>query len=248
MVSRTIRPSLSRITLLRETIQHWNQYPFSVPVIQHLDALDITHRVCFFVGENGSGKSTLLEALADHFGLGKQGGSRHITHETVAEDATRDLANALRLSWRKKLLHGYFLRAESFFNIATYLDSLGDTAYAAYGGTSLHRQSHGESFLSLFQHRFSRDGFYLLDEPEAALSPQRQLSFLVILHDLVTSTTATQFIIATHSPLILAYPEAQIVSFDDGRIADIAYRETQPFKITSAFLSDPERYVRSLLG
>jgi predicted ATPase len=130
------------------------------------------------------------------------------------------------------------LRAESFFNVASYVDQVG--ALDGYGGKSLHDQSHGESFLSLLQNRFTRSGFYLMDEPEAALSPQRQLSFLILLHDLVRANDNIQFIVATHSPILLAYPEAQILSFDGGQIRPINYRDSQPFLLVSRFIASPD--------
>ena len=138
------------------------------------------------------------------------------------------------------------LRAESFFNIASKVDQLG--VAQSYGGKSLHEQSHGESLLALLQNRFSRNGFYLLDEPEAALSPQRQLAFLVILHDLLANNENVQLIIATHSPILLAYPDAQIFSFDSGKIHEIAYRETQPYQLSSRFLANPGRYLAALFS
>jgi predicted ATPase len=138
------------------------------------------------------------------------------------------------------------LRAESFFNVASYVDQVG--ALESYGGKSLHDQSHGESFLSLLQNRFTHSGFYLMDEPEAALSPQRQLSFLILLHDLVTANENIQFIIATHSPILLAYPGAQILSFDGGSIKQIDYRDSQPFQLVSRFIAAPERYINALFS
>jgi predicted ATPase len=138
------------------------------------------------------------------------------------------------------------LRAESFFNVASYVDQVG--VAGSYGDKSLHDQSHGESFLSLLQNRFTRSGLYLMDEPEAALSPQRQLSFLVLLHDLLKNNDAIQFVIATHSPILLAYPGAQILSFDDGAIRQIDYRESQPFQLVSRFVAAPERYINALFS
>jgi hypothetical protein len=150
----------------------------------------------------------------------------------------------LRSSWRQKVSGGFFLRAETFFNFATYLEDV-DSSFMAYGGKSLHRQSHGEAFLSLFQHRFE-DGLYLLDEPEAALSPQRQLAFLRILHDL-TAQKIAQFVIATHSPMLLTFPGATIFSLDAEQIRPVTYQETDHFQITRDFLNAPERYYRHLL-
>lgn len=138
------------------------------------------------------------------------------------------------------------MRAESFFNVASYVDQV--LASGSYGDKSLHDQSHGESFLSLLQNRFTRSVFYLMDEPEAALSPQRQLSFLILLHDLVRENDNIQFIIATHSPILLAYPGAQIFSFDEGKVHQIDYRESQPFQLVSRFIAAPERYINALFS
>jgi len=237
---------LKRVTLLRDRVKDWNRYPFSVPAIRHLEQIDFRSRIVFFVGENGSGKSTMLEAIAEHSGFNREGGSRHMGHSTTERGSASDLVEALRLSWTPKILRGFFLRAESFFNTATLIDEIG--SLEPYGGKSLHDQSHGESFLALFENRFFRSGFYLLDEPEAALSPQRQLSLLLILHDLLQGNQSIQFIIATHSPLLLAYPGAQILFFDGDRLSEIAYRETPPYQIYSGFLRDPDLYLRHLFA
>src|SRR5271170_1363510 len=207
--------SLKKISLLKERVTEPRGYPFNIPTIASLNSLEISSRVCFFVGENGTGKSTLLEAIAAHYGFGLEGGNRNFSPQTSASVSTVEpLVKALRLSFTKKTGKGFYLRAESFFNVASYVDTAGVSS--SYGGKSLHDQSHGESFLSLLQNRFTRSGFYLMDEPEAALSPQRQLSFLVLLHDLVSNNNDIQFLIATHSPILLAFPEAQIISFDGG--------------------------------
>jgi predicted ATPase len=174
-------------------------------------------------------------------GFGAQGGNRDNSYVEAAEGHA--LGRALRLSWRQRVAGGFFLRAETFFNFATYLDEVGST-FLAYGGKSLHAQSHGEAFLALFENRFE-DGLYLLDEPEAALSPQRQLTFLSILHQLATSKVA-QFIIATHSPMLITLPGATILSIDDGVVRAVPYRETEHFKLTRDFLSKPERFHRYL--
>src|SRR5580704_9594 len=236
---------LKKVELLRERVADWNDYPFKIPSIASLSALEITSRVCFFVGENGTGKSTLLEAMASHYGFGLEGGNRNFSPNTTASvRSIEPLVKALRLSFTKKTGLGFYLRAESFFNVASHVDALG--ASYSYGGKSLHDQSHGESFISLLQNRFTRSGFYLMDEPEAALSPQRQLSFLVLLHELVTDNDNIQFLIATHSPILLAYPEAQIFSFDGGAVHQITYRESQPFQVVSLFVAAPERYMHAL--
>jgi predicted ATPase len=181
-------PFLTRVGLKTEFVQP-GVHPFTMPLLTNGLDIEIATPVTFLVGENGSGKSSLLEALAWAVGFGAQGGNRDNSYVEAAEGHA--LGRALRLSWRQRVAGGFFLRAETFFNFATYLDEVGST-FLAYGGKSLHAQSHGEAFLALFENRFE-DGLYLLDEPEAALSPQRQLTFLSILHQLATSKVA-QFI------------------------------------------------------
>jgi predicted ATPase len=240
-------PRLKNVMLLRERVERWDEYPFSVPPIAGLDSVDITSRVCFFVGENGTGKSTLLEGIAAHYGFGREGGSRNFSFATSSSVRSIDpLVRALRVGFTVRSGSGFFLRAESFFNVASYIDSVG--ASNSYGGKSLHDQSHGESFIALLQNRFTTSGFYVLDEPEVALSPQRQLSFLIILHDLLKDDLDNQFLIATHSPILLAYPGAQILSFDGGHIHEINYRESQPFQLLSRFVAAPERYLNALFS
>jgi len=246
------QPRLRQITLLRDRITDWGSYPFSVSVIRNLTKITLESRVCFFVGENGSGKSTLLEAIAEHGGFNREGGGRNFLRETTdSVRSTSSLSRALRLSWSQKLTQGFFLRAESFFNMATYLDELqkeDPQTLASYGGKSLHEQSHGQSFLALLENRFSRQGFYLLDEPEAALSPQRQLSFLLLLHNFLKGNADIQFIIATHSPIILAYPNRQILSFDGDQVTEIPYEESAPYSIVHGFLENPKNYLRHLFA
>jgi predicted ATPase len=239
------RMALRAITLLPERVTNWNDYPFNVPAITSLREIIVRSPVMFFVGENGSGKSTLLEAIAIHYGFGREGGNRNLRAETTdSVRAVEPLVNALRVAFTKRTGAGFYLRAESFFNTATAIDTLG--VADAYGGRSLHEQSHGESFIALATNKFKRDGFYILDEPEAALSPQRQLSLLVILHDLLRRARDVQVLIATHSPILLAFPEAQILSFDDGAIREIAYRDSTPYQLCSRFLADPDRYMKAL--
>jgi predicted ATPase len=217
-------------------------YPFNLRAFSSGIDLTLRSNVTFFVGENGSGKSTLLEALAEICGFNPEGGNRDHHRAVFAERSP--LAQALRLTWRPKVTQGFFMRAESFFNFATYLEQVSDLR--AYGGKSLHQQSHGESFLALFAHRFEQ-GIYLLDEPEAALSPQRQLSFLRILHDLASPGHA-QFLIATHSPIILSYPGAVLFDLDGDTIRETSYRETRHFLVTRDFLNSPERFFKHLFG
>ncbi|HXV64990.1 MAG TPA: AAA family ATPase [Vicinamibacteria bacterium] len=217
-----------------------SEFPFNIRAFSH--GIDLTFRsnVTFFVGENGSGKSTLLEALAECCGFNPEGGNRDHHRATFADRSP--LAQALRLSWQPKVTEGFFMRAECFYNFATYIDEVSNLR--AYGGKSLHQQSHGESFLSLFVNRFEQ-GIYILDEPEAALSPQRQLSFLKVVHDLAKPRQA-QFLISTHSPIILSYPGAVLYSLDGDSIREVAYRETEHFLVTRDFLNGPERFFKHL--
>jgi predicted ATPase len=219
-------------------------YPFSIPAFAKGLNITFTKPVTMFVGENGSRKSTLLEAIAQECGFNLGGGNRNHTFGTGG-DTTSALADSIRLSWLPKVTSGFFMRAESFFNFANYVDEL-DIA-DAYGGKSLHQQSHGESFLSLFENHFGQQGIYILDEPEAALSPGRQLAFLALLHELEKSGRP-QFIIATHSPMLLSYPGASLLSMDGGSIHEIDYRETEHYKITREFLNSPETYFRHLFS
>ena len=236
---------LKRISLLRERASDWSTYPFNVPTIASLHDLEIQKPAVFFVGENGSGKSTLLEAIAIHYGFGGEGGNRNFSSATTESvRSVEPLVKALRIAFSRRTGRGFFLRAESFFNTASAIDALG--TIDAYGGRSLHAQSHGESFLALAASKFNQDGLYLLDEPEAALSAQRQLSLLLILHELIKRRREVQVIIATHSPILLGYPDAQILSFDDGRVHQVGYTETQPYQLYRRFLADPQRYLNRL--
>ena len=216
-------------------------HPFNLPVLSKGLNLSFEAPVTFFVGENGSGKSSVMEALAWSAGFASQGGDR--SHRYTEGDDGHLLGRALKVAWRQKSVGGFFMRAETFFNFAEYLERVGST-FMAYGGQPLNQQSHGEAFLSVFRNRFE-DGLYLLDEPEAALSPQRQLAFLGILHEL-TKAGVAQFIIATHSPILLAFPGAVILSFDGERPEQVDYRDTEHYRITKDFLDAPERFFRYL--
>ncbi|QNG60495.1 AAA family ATPase [Metabacillus idriensis] len=238
---------LKSIRLIKEEVPTIKEYPFSIPAISNLDEIKIKSPVTFFVGENGSGKSTLMEAIAYQCGFNTAGGSHHL-YETRSSQS--DLGRYIRLAWMPKVRNGFFLRAESFYQFASYLEELNEDPWSGdvfgpYGGKSLHHQSHGESFLSLFLNRFGTKAVYLLDEPEAALSPTRQLTLLRILHDL-TKDGDTQFIIATHSPILLGYPGASILNFDEDRIAEINYTETDHYQITKYFLENREKFLKEL--
>lgn len=235
---------LRRITLLRENITSLNSYPFSIPSIKNLNEISLEKNVTFFAGENGTGKSTLLEAIADKCEFNTAGGGRNNMYDVYASGS--ELGKYVRLSWMPKITNGFFLRAESFYNFATHIDEIDNTGFKDYGGRSLHQQSHGESFLSLFLHRFRGKSIFLLDEPEAALSPSRQLTFLRIIHDL-TLNGDTQFIIATHSPILLGFPDADILSFDGDQISRIDYETTDHYQVTKYFLNNRSKFMSELL-
>jgi predicted ATPase len=237
---------LKAIAILRDRVKNPGDYPFDVPVIRSLTELRFKSRVCFFVGENGTGKSTLLEAIAAHYGFGPEGGNRNFSNNSSESNhSVEPLARALRLSFDNRTGAGFFLRAESFFNIASQIDALGVSD--SYDGQSLHSRSHGESFLALLDAKFRRNGLFLLDEPEAALSPQRQLAFLVLMHDVAREYKDAQFIISTHSPILLGYPEAQILCFDGGCIQETRYDDLASVQIVRRFLNDRERFLQELL-
>ena len=240
------------VTLVREKVKDFDRYPFNIPAIRSLETLELHPKVTFLVGENGSGKSTLSEAIAVAAGFNAEGGSKNFSFATRRSES--ELHSVMRLvRGVRRPKTGYFLRAESYFNVATEIERLDaepgmdPPIGPSYGPRSLHEQSHGESFLALVQNRFSANGFYVLDEPEAALSPQRQLSFLVSLHELVRDGSS-QFVIATHSPIILAYPDATIYMLDTNGITNVKYEDTEHFSLTRDFLVDRQRYLRRLLA
>ncbi len=237
---------INSIAKTQESLAEQDQYLNGIPTIAALDTLALKKPVTFLVGENGSGKSTLLEAIAVNFGFNPEGGSRDFNFHSV--ETHSGLYSLLRLNKgvpRPK--DGFFLRAESFYNVASEVDRLSDDPtdpfLNSYGGKSLHAQSHGESFLSLMLNRFRGSGLYLLDEPEAALSPSRQMTLLARMHSLVKG--GSQFIIATHSPMLMAYPDAQILLLDGG-IRPVDYQQTEHYQITRRFLEAPERMLRIL--
>ncbi|KAA8785399.1 putative ATPase [Paenibacillus sp. 4624] len=231
---------LRSVELMSDKIEQPGEYPFNIPSIRSLERLTLSNNVTFFVGENGSGKSTLLEGIAHQCEFNTAGGGRNNVFETHASESS--LGDYLRLAWLPKMANGFFLRSESFYQFASHVDEMPESL-RYYGGRSLHEQSHGESFLNLFINRFSSKGIYLLDEPEAALSPARQLSLLRILHDL---SSTSQFIIATHSPILLGYPGAEILSFDEGHIHEIRYEDTDHYQITRSFLENRDRMLNEL--
>ncbi len=246
---------LKAIKILRERVENWDVYPFSVSAIRLLDKLNLRSRVCLFAGENGTGKSTLLEAIAAHYGFGREGGNRNFGNDSTGSNhSINPLVRALRLSFDRRTGAGYFLRAESFFNTVSHMDKLDEEPAphappikAFYGGRSLHTRSHGETFFTLLDLKFRRNGLFLLDEPEAALSPQRQLSLLVLMYDVLQKYKDAQFIISTHSPIILGYPDAQILSFDDGEIREVQYEDTTSLQVVREFVNGREKFLEELL-
>lgn len=230
-----------------------NSYLNDIPAVEWLaerGELTLNSAVTFFVGENGTGKSTLLEAIALAAGFNAEGGSRNFSFST--RDTHSELHNNITLSRgiiRPK--DGFFLRAESLYNSATYIDKLDEipcgapTISGGYGG-SLHTRSHGESFIVTIRNRFFGNGLYILDEPEAALSPARQLTMLGLIKGLVEDNS--QFIIATHSPILMSYPNAEILCFSEDGIRPVGYRQTEHYQITKQFLDNPERMLGIIFG
>ncbi len=217
-------------------------YPFNIPAVRDIARIKFHPGVTFFVGENGSGKSTVLEAIAVALGFSAEGGTYNVQFKTV--ESVSPLHDALRVARGvPKPYEGYFLRAESFFNLATYMDEVGELR--GYGNRSLHARSHGEAFMSVLLDKLRGDGIYLFDEPEAALSPSRQLAALSAIHQLVQASS--QFVIATHSPILLAYPHARIVQFSEAGISEVAYEDTEHFIVTRDFLNHHPKRVADLL-
>lgn len=217
------------------------EFPFNIPLFSRAFEIEFKKAITIIVGENGTGKSTLLESIAAKCGFALEGGNRN--HRDDASYERTPLDDALELAWLPRIHQGFFLRAETFTNFASKIDQL--EAGWAYGGKSLHAQSHGESFMALFNSRLENGGVFILDEPEAALSPVRQLGFMKLMRD-VEKLREAQIIMATHSPILLSYPGADVLEITDGEFRRIDYRESEHFRITADFLKDPERFFRHL--
>lgn len=241
---------LRHAELLRDQVPSFQTYPFHLPAVRTLDRLIFQKPVTFLVGENGTGKSTLLEGIAAAWGFNPEGGTLNFSFNTRSSHSS--LYEYFRIARGvRRPKDGFFLRAESYYNVASYIDELDEQPgfsppiKNSYGGKSLHEQSHGESFFAAFVHRFGGRGLYILDEPEAALSPLRQMSLLVRMHELVQQDS--QFIIATHSPILMSYPEAEIFLLEGEGIRSVALEETEHYTVTKAFMNDRQGMLRELL-
>ncbi len=237
-----VKPYLREISLRREMIENPEMYPFNISAVRKLKSLKFHPDVTFFVGENGSGKSTLIEAIAIALGHNPEGGTKQSQFTTTQTHS--DLYQYLSLVRSyKKPGDDYFLRAESFYNLATFME---ETGYLrGYGGKSLHHQSHGESFMATLLHKLMGGGLYIMDEPEAALSPSRQMAAVSAIHNLVQQES--QFIIATHSPILLAYPRAWIYQFDEDGIKRVEYEATEQYSVTRQFLNSYPQMLEILM-
>ena len=260
-----------RTIVKKPNVKKPDSFPFNLPLVKSFQEINFQKPVTFFVGENGSGKSTMLEAIATGINSISVGGEDIQRDKTL--DPARQLSTQFRFIWQKKTARGFFLRAEDFFNFAKRIKTMSqeleeealkyEQKFTGYGlqlakqsalgqkagltqkyGDNLDANSHGESFLKLFQARFVPGGLYLLDEPEAPLSPLRQLAFLSLLKEMVNQDS--QFIIVTHSPIIMAFPEASILSFDSSPLKEVAYEELEHVSLTKAFLNNPQSFLRHL--
>jgi predicted ATPase len=243
---------LKRVDVQADRVDDWNSYPFVLPFVRNLrvDFAPLT----FIIGENGSGKTTLLEAIAELCRLPIGGGGRTELADDLRTERPRSrLAAALRPSFSQRPWDGYFVRAQNLVRLADLLEererdpAFGGNPYFAYGGRSLHQRSHGEAFMALFEHRLQAAGMILMDEPEAALSPQRQLSLLAQLHSFVESGN-TQIIVATHSPILMTVPNAKLLEVRGEGIVETRLEETSHYQITRGILEHPERYWKYLRG
>lgn len=228
--------------LLRNDIENFDIYPFNLQIIKYFEKIYFDKNITFIIWENGSWKSTLLEAIAIQYWFNPEWWSKNFNFSTYETHSS--LSQKIRIAkWARKPKDNYFLRAESFYNVASNIEELW-WLHKYYWGKSLHEQSHWESFFSLFLHRLFGDGIYIFDEPEAALSPQRQLAFLIRMNELVKLNS--QFIIATHSPIILSYPNAKILELSENGLTEVLYKETKHYELYKDFLLNPEYMIKKL--
>ena len=225
-----------------------DDFPFNIPLFKNGLHIKFNKSITFLTGENGSGKSTLLEGIASVIGFNTLGGNSDHYYTDDAVNDNLKLADDIKLTWNLKTNKGFFFRAESYFSFINYIDNLakenGRYAYYPYGGKSLQKQSHGESFLSLFKNRFN-NGVFILDEPEAALSSEKQLTLISIIYEL-TQHFDCQFIIATHSPILITCPNSEVYEIRDNKITKVKYNETKQFEFYKDFLNSPERFLKYL--
>ena len=236
---------IKRIVLERDKIESFDKYPFNIEIIKNLKEIEFKSKVTFLVGENGIGKSTIIEAIAVALGLPAEGGTQNFQYKT--KNTTSNLSEYLTIETYNKPEMKFFLRAESFYNFSTEVQRLVEEdgygqLYKYYGG-NLHECSHGESFLNLVKNRFTPNGLYILDEPEAALSPQNQLKLMVLIDRFAKK--GSQFIIATHSPFILGYRDARIINLDEG-MREITFKQTSIYNLYRHFLDNPNEYQKML--
>lgn len=242
-------PFLRRISLLDDVPAETRaRHPLDMPLFRDGFDWEITTPITIIVGANGSGKSTLLEAIAAHCGFALTGGTKNVAHRTSEDES---LSHALRFSWFPKVTEGFFFRAETFFSFVDVLDQLarepyGGSTYESYGGVSMRQRSHGQSFMAVFENRFGSQGVYLMDEPEAALSPQWQIEFLKLLRRL-ERRGQSQVIIATHSPMIMAYPSASLLEISEKGLVPVAFHNTEHFQIARSFALNPDGFVAGLI-
>jgi predicted ATPase len=242
---------IKSVDLKRDEVSSFEKFPFHLPAVRDFRKLNFHPNVTYMIGENGMGKSTLLEGIAVALGFNPEGGTRNFNFSSY--DSHSDLDRYLRIAkgvWKPK--DNFFFRAESFYNVATNIEELdggpgiGGKIIDSFGGTSLHEQSHGEAFFAAFIHRFRGNGIYILDEPESALSPLRQMSMLARMDELIHQ--GSQFIISTHSPILMAYPNAKIMELTDEGIQETGLEETSHYKVMKQFFEDRKRMLHHLLG
>ncbi|QOR67954.1 AAA family ATPase [Cytobacillus suaedae] len=240
---------IREIGLKRDQIPSFNQFPFKLPVIQHFEDILLHPNVTYIIGENGMGKSTLLEAIAIALGFNPEGGSLNFRFSSY--DSHSNLDEYLRvIKGVNRAEDSFFFRAETFYNVATNIEDMdkepfgGGKVIDSFGGKSLHEQSHGESFFAAFTERFRGNGLYILDEPEAALSPLRQLSLLARINELINQ--GSQFIISTHSPIIMAYPDAKIIQLTEEGMAELQLEDTYHYSIMKQFFDNRDRLLQHL--
>lgn len=236
------KPYLQEICLQRDIVPSFHLYPFNIPAVSSLSTLKFNPDVTFIVGENGSGKSILIEAIALSLGFGIEGGTKNVQFQTH-NNAAQLFEYLKAVKSFKKPSDYYFLRAESFYNVATYMEEV--DYLVEYGKKSLHKQSHGEAFMAVLSLKLKGKGLYIFDEPEAALSPSRQLEALSIINKLVTQQS--QFIIATHSPILLAYPNATIYQLDETGIKKVKYEDTEHYMVTRYFLNNHQEMIKVIV-